>query len=76
MTVFERIIAFEEYLDTVSDGAELIYVSRPMTPAVTSLSRRLVFAVSLVFGGVLSVTFVLVRTAFRRRNAAINEESS
>lgn len=76
LTVFERIIAFEEYLDTVSDGAELIYVSRPMTPVVTSLSRRLVFAVSLVIGGVLGVTFVLVRTAFRRRNAAINEASS
>ena len=65
-TVFERIIAFEEYLDTVSDGAELIYVSRPMTPVVTSLSRRLVFAVSLVIGGVLGGIFVLVRTAFRR----------
>ena len=76
LTVFERIIAFEEYLDTVSDGAELIYVSRPMTPAVTSLSRRLVFAVSLVIGGLLGVIFVLVRTAIRRRNAAIKEASS
>lgn len=47
-----------------------------MTPVVTSLSRRLVFAVSLVIGGMLGVTFVLVRTAFRTRNAAINEASS
>ena len=76
LIVFERIIAFEEYLYTVSGGAELIYVSRPMTPVVTSLSRRLVFAVSLVIGSVLGVTFVLVRAAFRRRNAAINEASS
>ena len=76
LTVFERILAFEEYLETVSDGAELIYVSRPMAPVVTNLPRRLVFAVSLVIGGVLGVTFVLVRTAFRRRNAAINEASN
>lgn len=27
-TVFEQIIAVEEYLDTVSDGAELIHVPR------------------------------------------------
>ena len=60
----------------MSDGAELIYVSRPMTPVVTSTFRRLVFDMSLLFGGVLGVTFVLVRTAFRRRNAAINEASS
>lgn len=75
-TVFERIIVSEEYLETVSDGTELIYASRPMTPVVTSTSRRLVFAMSLFFGGVLSVSFVLVRTAFRRRNAAINEAGS
>ena len=75
-TVFERIIAVEEYLDTVSDGAVLIHVSRPMTPVNTSLFRRLVFAVSVVIGGVLGVTFVIVRTAFRRRNAAINGASS
>jgi LPS O-antigen subunit length determinant protein (WzzB/FepE family) len=47
-----------------------------MTPVVTNTSQPLVFAVSLVIGGLLGVTFVLVRTAFRSRNAAINEASS
>ena len=74
--IFQRIIAFDVYLENVANGAELIYVTRPMTPVVISTSWRLVFAISLVFGGVLGVTFVLVRTAFRRRNAAINEASS
>lgn len=72
LTIFELIIALEGYLESVSDGPELIYVSRPMTPVVTSTSWRLVFALSLTSGGI----FVLVRTAFRRRNVAINETSS
>ena len=76
LTVFERIIALEEYLEIVSEGAELFYVSRPATPVATGTSRRLLFATFLVTGGVLGVIFVLFRTAFRRRNAAINEASS
>ena len=73
--VLERQMAFEEYLENVSDGEELIYVFRPMTPVATSTSRRLVFAMSLTSGGIFGGIFVLVRNAFRRRNAAINEGS-
>ena len=69
----ERIISMEEYL---ANELDLIKISNPMIPVVTSQSQRLVFAVSLVIGGLLGVIFVLVRTAIRRRNAAIKEASS
>lgn len=76
LTIFDRAMALEDYLENISDGAELLLISRPMEPVITSTPKRLVLAMSLIIGGVVGVMFVLVRSAFRKRSSAINQAAN
>ena len=76
LTIFDRAMSLEDYLENISDGAELLLVSRPMDPVITSTPKRLVLAISLIIGGVVGVLFVLVRFVFRKRSSAINQAAN
>ena len=76
LTIFDRAMALEDYLQNILDGVELLLISRPMEPVTTSTPKRLVLAMSLIIGGVVGVMFVLVRSAFRKRSSAINQAAN
>ena len=76
LTIFDRAMALEDYLENISDGAELLLISRPKEHVITSTPKRLVLAMSLIIGGVVGVMFVLVRSAFRKSSSAINQAAN
>jgi hypothetical protein len=73
LPIFDRASSLDDYLDDNLDGAELLRISRPMEPAITSAPKRLVLTISVIIGGVVGVIFVLARSAFRKRSSAINK---
>ena len=76
LTIFDRAMALEYYLGNISDGADLLLISRPMKPVITSTPQRLVLAMSLIIGGVVGVMFVLVRSAFQKCSSTINQAAN
>lgn len=72
----DRVLAVEEYLENILDGEELLLISRPRVPVITSTSQRLVLAMSLIIGGVVGMMFVLARSAVRKRSSFINQAAN
>ena len=66
--VLERIVDIDRYLDKVSDGEQLILVSRPAPPRKTSIANRVLLALAIMTAGSTGVVFLLVRRAYRARN--------
>lgn len=69
LPALERLTALDSYLSRVRDGAKLLHLRLPSKTVATHISNKVLFAVSMMIGGVFGVLFALVRHAYRKRKS-------
>jgi hypothetical protein len=65
--IISTILSIDRYIASAEGGASVINVHRPTMPKKVSPMYASILAVSVVFGGVVGVFFVLVRNAITKR---------
>ena len=73
LTLYDRTMALEEYMDYILSGRNLLSFSGPKIPTSTSPPRQLIFTMALIVGGIFGVIFILFRSAFQKRKAVVEQ---
>ena len=65
--IVETILSIDRYIFSVERGARVLAFQRPTMPKKISPNSSLILAMSLVFGGMVGVFFILIRNAITKR---------
>jgi len=63
----ESIISVKRFIDELEKGANVLTIQRPTMPKKVSPKSSLILVMSLVFGGMIGVVFILARNAITKR---------
>ena len=65
--IVNTILSIDRYIFSVERGARVLAFQRPTMPKKISPNSSLILAMSLVFGGMVGVFFILIRNAITKR---------
>ncbi len=65
--VVELVLSIDRYIVSADKGANVLKIQHPKMPKKISPNVPLIFALSLILGGLVGVFFILARNAIKRR---------
>jgi hypothetical protein len=68
-SIVQTVLSIDRYIVAATKGENVLSIQRPSMPKKISPKASLTLALSILLGGALSVCFVMVRAAIRKRQA-------
>ena len=66
-TIVDTVLSIDRYIVSAEKGAKVIIINRPTLPEKISPRSILILALSIILGGIIGVTYVLISNAICKR---------